>query len=230
MRIAGVDPSLTNTGLAVFECSQNCNDCDCPVERCMGYGLGVKCCPDCRHSRRARPHSLHSIGWGEEGGKSWLDRNRRGRDLASAVCSWLVQRSPDLVLIELPIPRGLNRASQPDLWWLFNLLLAELTDRRIDCVMVNPRTRQAWATGNGNAGKPEILAEVRTWWEPVKVLNADIADAIVLASMGALRYGYELPAKVRVKPRHWTPLLEKVIWPASAPPAPEQPTQLELLA
>ena len=26
-----------------------CTGCDCPEDRCIGYGPGRKCCPDCRH-------------------------------------------------------------------------------------------------------------------------------------------------------------------------------------
>lgn len=177
----------------------------------------------------ARPVALHSIGWGEEGGKSYLDRNRRGRSLASSVMQYVLDQTPELLVIEAPIPRGLNRSNQPDLWWLFGLLLAECDFRKLPAVIVNPRIRQAWPTGNGNASKQEILEEVRRWWPEHKrfVRNADIADACALALMASLRYGDgELPFPV--KQRHWTPLLEKVVWPASAPTPPEQPTQLML--
>jgi len=227
VRICGLDPSLTNTGIAILEarCSE-CGSRGChelwPQQR--------KCCPDCRCTRPVQPVALHSIGWGEDGGKSYVERNRRGRSLASSVMQYVIDRSPDLVIIEAPIPRGLNRSNQPDLWWLFGLLLAECDIRKLESVIVNPRIRQAWPTGNGNAGKPEILEEVRRWWGGAykrEVRNADIADACVLACIAALRYGYPMPFSP-VKQRHWTPLLEKVVWPASAPAAPEQPEQLRL--
>lgn len=206
MRICGLDPSLTNTGIAILDCTTTITAGDPgPVA----------------------PIALHSIGWGEEGGKTYTQRNRRGRAVASGVMSYIVPRNPDLISIEAPIPRGLARANQPDLWWLFGLLLAEADMRSIPVVVINPRVRQAWPTGNGNASKEQILDEVRTWW-PVKILNADIADAAALASMAALRYGYTLPFPI--KQRHWTPLIEKVRWPAELqpPPAPDMPEQLKL--
>ena len=203
MRICGLDPSLTNTGIAIL-------DCEPPVYPVV---------------QRVQPVALHSIGWEVEGGQSFLHRNRRGRAVASSVMQYVIDRSPDLVVLEAPIPRMVKGGSQFDRWFLFELLLAECDIRKLEHVIVNPRTRQAWATGNGNAGKEEILEEVRRWW-PVKILNSDIADACVLACMAGLRYGYPMPFSV--KQRHWTPLLEKIVWPASAPAAPEQPEQLRL--
>ena len=199
MRIAGIDPSLTNTGLALLDCSRQLP---------------------------TLPIALHSIGWGGEAGASYLDRNRRGRDLASAVMSWLVSRSPDIVVIEAPIPRMQKRSGSVfDRWFLFELLLAECDLRKIECVVVNPRTRQAWLTGNGNAGKQEIHEAWRKILAPVKVINADIADALTLAYMAALRLDYELPFPV--KDRHWNQL-DSVSWPAVWPEAARAPKQLQL--
>lgn len=28
-----------------------CTGCDCPEDRCINYGPGRKCCPDCRHPK-----------------------------------------------------------------------------------------------------------------------------------------------------------------------------------
>src|SRR5690348_3381095 len=31
----------------------DCPDCGCPYDRCVSYGPGRKCCPDCRHTTGA---------------------------------------------------------------------------------------------------------------------------------------------------------------------------------
>lgn len=204
MRIAGVDPSLTNTGLVLIDNGQL--------------------------------DAAHSIGWGK--GMSlgtWLQRNQRGRELASSVMQWVVDSRPDCVAIESPIPHGMQRASTPDQWWLFGLILAECDIRGLPTVCVNPVTRQCWPAGK-RWDKKQILAWVRDeCYRPVvvhgrqrqRVLNADIADAVVLALLTGVRAGEPMPFRLQDRHVH---SISDVDWPEliRALPEPGLPEQGEL--
>ncbi|QFG06057.1 hypothetical protein KDW75_gp55 [Mycobacterium phage Mercurio] len=48
----GIEPGIPTRALPA---GTGCRWCDCPADRCAGYGYGRKCCPDCTHGRPAIP-------------------------------------------------------------------------------------------------------------------------------------------------------------------------------
>lgn len=192
MIVCGLDPSLTNTGIGVL--------CD------------------------GRPARLHSLGHGTPNGKTYGHRSDRIVSQCRAVISWLdehlqgplgvlpLSKRIDLAVVEGPA-YGANLPSNHDragLWWgLYSTLRA----RRIPIAVVAPKTRALWATGSGNADKATVLATVRGWWPDTRILNHDIADALVLAAIGAFHAGDPMPFQVRE--RHSANLAD-VQWPELA--------------
>lgn len=192
MIVAGIDPSLTNTGIAIL--------CD------------------------GNPARLHSLGHPGNYGATYAERSDRIVAQARAVIRWIddncqgplgilpLHKRIDLAVIEGPaygnnLPSNHDRAG---LWWgLYSALRA----KQVPTAVVAPQNRAKWATGRGRAEKGEILTTTRDWWPATKILNHDIADALVLACMGACRYDDPLPFPV--KDRHRTGL-EVVAWPVMA--------------
>lgn len=157
-----------------------------------------------------RPTALHSIGYGGHDGDSYATRSRRVRAVCHSVIEWALRDGPpDLAVIEGPaygqfLPSTFDRSG------LWHGLFGALDAKKVPVAVVPPQTRAKWATGSGRAEKGEVLGNVREWFNGVKVLNHDIADAAVLALMGAFHLGEAMP--FAVKPRHYAGL-EAAAWP-----------------
>ena len=145
-------------------------------------------------------------------GASYQSRNRRVRWTCRQILDAVAEHAPDLVMIEGP-SYGSKFGAAFDRAGLWHGLYAALDAKRIPVGVVAPKTRATWATGNGNADKPAVLAVVRHWWPtwPLGDRDYDKADALVLAAIGAHHLGDPMPFDT--KPRHTTGL-EKVQWPA----------------
>lgn len=185
MIVVGIDPSLTNTGIVALH--------------------------------TGTPVVLRSIGHQGRDGATYGERSDRIVSLCRAVMAVLDEITdehgrPGLAVIEGPayghnLPSAHDRAG---LWWgLFSALRAKHTPTAV----VAPGTRAKWATGHGRASKAGVLTAVRTWWPATLIANHDIADAAVLALMGACRAGDPMPFPA--KDRHHTGL-EAVHWPVLA--------------
>ncbi|CPR79404.1 crossover junction endodeoxyribonuclease RuvC [Mycobacteroides abscessus] len=180
--VLGIDPSLTNTGLAVLT--------------------------------DGRPTALHSIGWHSSSSSSFEDRAERILALKRDVLAWIDTHASDaaLAVIEGPIPGGNTDTAylfdRGGFWWQ---LYPALRRRKIPVAVVNPNTRPGWATGT-KADKTMILQAVRQWYPRVKILNHDIADALIMALMGTMRADRSIPMPFLVKERHYNGL-EAVSWP-----------------
>nr|WP_046284613.1 hypothetical protein [Mycobacterium sp. UM_NZ2] len=168
--VAGIDPSLTNCGIAILAAGQ--------------------------------PVYLDAIGHPGRDGASYDNRSDRIVSQARAIIATAITTQPlrpDLAVIEGPA-YGQNLPSNHDragLWWgLYSALRA----KRIPTAVVAPGTRAKWATGSGRATKTDVLATVRTWWPNTTIRNHDIADAAVLAALGAYHLGDPMP--FTPKPRH----------------------------
>lgn len=198
--VVGLDPSLTSTGIAVL--------------------------------RDGIPVMLHSLGHKGSDADSYLVRGRRIVSQAHAVVNAValklapVQTAGELIpadwsKIDLALIEGPSYGSQygdqwdrAGLWWgIFSALAA----KKVPIAVVSPKTRAKWATGkdvegNGNSKKPVVFAAVKDEWADVRahIRNDDVADALVMAAMGAAWLGDPLPIQVhkwRVKG------LESVAWP-----------------
>ncbi|UXA06565.1 hypothetical protein KXD96_28285 (plasmid) [Mycobacterium sp. SMC-2] len=190
MIVAGIDPSLTSTGIAVL--------CDGHPSRLHSLGHGTP-------NGKTYGHRSDRIVSQCRAVIAWLDDNLQG-----PLGILPLSKRVDLAVIEGP-SYGSNMPSNHDragLWWgLYSTLRA----RGIPIAVVAPKTRALWATGNGNADKRAVLTTVRAWWPRTPIADHDQADALVLAAIGAFRAGDPMPFDV--KERH-TANLAAVQWPA----------------
>lgn len=96
-----------------------------------------------------------------------------------------------LVMIEAPAYSS-NVGSIWDragLWWSIYFALHK-RDHAI--IPVSPGQRAKYGSGKGNAGKDEVLAAVVRRYLDVDVPNNNVADALVLAAMGARLLGHPI--------------------------------------
>lgn len=198
--VAGIDPSLTSTGIAIL--------------------------------RDGIPVMLHSLGHKGSDADSYQVRGRRIVSQTRAVIDAIglavapVQTVGELIShdwsrFDLALMEGPSLGSQwgdqwdrAALWWgIYSALAA----KKVPIAVVAPKTRAKWATGkdvegNGNSKKNVVFSAVKDEWEDVRphIRNDDIADALVMAAMGALKLGDPLPIQVRP----WRVKgLEAVAWP-----------------
>ncbi len=185
MIVAGIDASLTRTGIAVINNGQ--------------------------------PTALHSIGWGTGDAKDDLDRNRRVRALATDVCAFVRKHHPDVLAIEKPLtfkPSGYAY----DRFFLCQMIVAQFDIWRVPTVQIHNKKRPTWALGvncpaDSQTTKKLILAQTRAWYPHLRILNDDIADALVISLMTGHHYGEPMPFEA--KPRHAT-TLDGIKWPVMA--------------
>lgn len=179
--VVGIDPSLTNTGIAILTDGQ--------------------------------PTALKSIGHpNPKAHNTYAHRSDRIVSQTRTITRLIEDTClPDLAVIEGPAYAHANAYTHDasGLWWgLYSALRA----RHIPTTVIAPKTRALWATGNGNADKTTVLAEVRDWWPSHCIRNHDIADALVLALAGAFHLGDPMPFEI--KTRH-TANLAAVKWPTA---------------
>lgn len=170
--VAGIDPSLTNTGIAILY------DGHPVLLRSIGHGTPNGKTYGHRSDRivaQCRAVIAHV-----------LPCNSSAADI-------------DLAVMEGPA-YGANLPSAHDRAGLFWGLYSTLRARKIPIAVVAPKTRALWATGKGNADKRTVLATVRDWWPATRIANHDQADALVLAAIGAFHAGDPMP--FAVKERH----------------------------
>ncbi|MEC4854671.1 crossover junction endodeoxyribonuclease RuvC [Mycobacteroides chelonae] len=167
--VLGLDPSLTGTGLAVV--------------------------------RDGVPVALKSIGWGCHEGISYEDRSLRILAVKKAVLTWIDHygTDTDLVAVEGEIPGGKVTGHYFDRAGLWHHLYPALRRRKMPVIVVNPRTRPKWATGNGGADKKTVQAAVQKWYPRTGIDDHNVADAIVLALMGSVRLEMPVPTMVRAR-------------------------------
>ncbi|OOB90770.1 hypothetical protein B0T42_09915 [Rathayibacter sp. VKM Ac-2630] len=71
-------------------------------------------------------------------------------------------------------------------------LLVRVLLRRGPVVRVHQATRAMYATGNGRAKKPEVLAAMRAAFPAVRVSDDNAADALALMALGSRNLGRPL--------------------------------------
>lgn len=181
MIVAGIDPSLVCTGIAVLVDGQ--------------------------------PELITTTGLHGHDADSYRTRSRRVRSVCRAVIAVIAPLHADLVVLEGPA-YGTQLGSAFDRSGLWHGLYAALDAKNTPIAVVAPQTRSRFATGRGKAQKADVLAAVRQWWPHYRhlITNSDCADALVLATIGALKLGEALP--FHPKERHYA-ALEAVAWPES---------------
>ncbi|UVK59012.1 RuvC-like resolvase [Gordonia phage KappaFarmDelta] len=192
MSIVGLDPSLTSTGIAI-------------LARYEG--------DDVAHVR-----TLRSVGHQSTDSKSWVHRSRRIVTQTRFVVQ-AIPRDTELVVIEEMPAHMKMQHSLIDRWVLWFGIVSQLDQMRIPVAVVNPATREKWATGKVVRGldpkdrKARVTTAVRAQWDghlEQRVRNHDEADALTLASMGALHTGWTLPFDVGTWQHNG---LTSVTWP-----------------
>ncbi|WP_282775798.1 crossover junction endodeoxyribonuclease RuvC [Nocardia sp. CC201C] len=120
-----------------------------------------------------------------------------------------IPRDADLIVIE-GLSFGHNQPGQDrihHLWWL----IVTACDRiGLPLASIPPTTMKKWATDNGQAKKPDVLAAISGMWPGVRLPNNDLADALGCATAGAQHLG--MPVRYLVQERH-TLALSKLVWP-----------------
>lgn len=114
--------------------------------------------------------------------------------------------SADLVVIEAPSFNskfGLQH-ERAGLWWM---VVEGLDSKGYPMVFVAPKQRAKYATGNGNAGKQEVFAAAVNRYG-ASVTNDDIADAVILAAMGARLVGEPMPCEMDLTTKHLATVLQ----------------------
>jgi Holliday junction resolvasome RuvABC endonuclease subunit len=181
MIVAGIDPSLTGTGIAIHQ--------------------------------DGTPIALHKIGYPGRDGASDTDRARRVVALRHEIVAYVRQFKPHIVIIESPAYASIL-GSACDRHGLWHYLVHEFGVAGPERYAgVAPKCLKRFVTGNGNASKELVTAEVTTWWPHRQLRNDNIADAEGLATMGSAWAGDPTPFELRRVQRE---ALEVVTWPVMA--------------
>lgn len=142
---------------------------------------------------------------------SLIQRTIRLNAIGSLIMSHVNKHLPELVCIEGPSMASKfgHPHDRSGLWWLMvNALMRQCT-----VVEVPPSNRMKYATGKGNAPKDAVLTDVvRRYQELVgqAIQSNDIADALVLAAMGARFLGSPVESCV---PKRNLEAMDTVHWP-----------------
>jgi crossover junction endodeoxyribonuclease RuvC len=117
----------------------------------------------------------------------------------------------DLAVIEGPAyaSRHGRPHDRSGLWWL---TVSALLDAGVPVAEVPPTNRAAYATGKGNAGKDAVLAATIRRYPDIEVTGNDVADAVVLAAMGARHLGHPIETSL---PQTHLRAMDTVSWPAT---------------
>lgn len=186
--VVGIDLSLTSTGIAVIRWG----DIDAP------------------RTTSVWTTRVQSKGQADA---TLAARMRRLRNLRNAITDHA--SGADLVVIEGPSYAQKTAASAHDrsgLWWQ----IVDMLDDEYGCTVaeVPPTCRIKYATGKGNAGKDAVLAAVVKRYEDADVTGNDVADALVLAAMGARHLGHPIEASLPVA---HLDAMTKIRWPERTP-------------
>ena len=117
-----------------------------------------------------------------------------------------------LTVIEAPyVPKGGKAAgSVTERAWLFGMLVDQLMIRG-PVVQVRTKTRAMYATDNGNAEKPEVLAAMHAKFPDVVIRDDNEADALALLCMGARYLGRPIDGPESKKQ---SKAMTSVVWPS----------------
>lgn len=170
--VAGIDPSLTSTGVAILTDGQ-------PAQLPSHHGIrGTDSASYVKRSRRIR--------W--ETGQVMKALDGYNLDL--------------VVIESLPPGNRTYFAGRDDRVVLFNALIGALDAKGIPLAFVLPSSAKAWATGRGRADKADIIAAVNEWCPGLGITNDDEADALVLGHIAAYRLGDPMPFPIERRHPH----------------------------
>ena len=189
MRILGIDPSLTCTGVAIIDDNHRA-------------GLKVT-----THTVETTPPKRAK---GDKTPATIGERRQRLRTIRDLALPVVRGRLADLAVIEAPSYGSVGGSSwdRAGAWWLIvdRLLSGGMS---VPVAIVPPATRSVWACGSGKASKSPIAVHMSRMWPDIDpTITDDEWDALALASMGAQHLGVIGTDLVR----HWEQLA-KIAWP-----------------
>lgn len=160
-----------------------------PYARVVGLDPSLRSTGMADVDRQGRLVATRAAGWSLPDAATIHARRYRIRGVALEVIEWVRRLQPSIVVVEGPsygqkAQQGTHEVA--GLWW-------EVVGRALDLetavVVVPPSRLKRWATGNGAAKKPAMVAAAETrfgWAFPTN----DQADAALLAAMGAHALGW----------------------------------------
>lgn len=170
MMYAGLDLSLSNTGLAVWN----------------GESVYTKLLP-------SKPMPTGPLV-AKKGGKmvkteTYGDKMARFRRIQADIEMWIPAGCP--VFLEGPSYASAGQATHDIAgnWWLVMQMLIEHAG---SVHVIAPSTVKQYATGKGNAAKDVVMAAVIKRYPDVDVINNDVADATALLAIGLRLNGLPL--------------------------------------
>lgn len=177
MNIVGIDPSLTAAGIAILSSPATADTPNAP--------------------------RLASVGASGKRGASLPERSIRVGDQTARILK-AMPPSVRLVVIEA-LPLGVPNPNAASLYQERAALVIRLVEwlarRKIPVVDVSTSTLKKFATGNGRAEKAEVVDAMRSLWPHAVVRDDNQADALALATAGAMYLGWHEPEL----PHHYEP-------------------------
>lgn len=178
--VVGLDPSLTAAGIAAIAHPRQSDTPNVPKLATIGVGGAA------------------SASDSVTGLRIWAQRDAILRSIPP---------SPALIVVEaLPRPNPNAPGKHSERCGLYWALVAYLARKGIPIAVCSPTTLKKFATGNGRAEKPAMLAAARELWPHASVRDHNASDALLLATAGAYRLGWYEPEL----PHHIDP---NITWP-----------------
>jgi Holliday junction resolvasome RuvABC endonuclease subunit len=155
-----------------------------------------------------RTPRLRTVGSTGTRTDTWQRRGHRMRDLRDRIMA-TIPNDTTLACIEGPAynaqtPSNWDRAH---LWWLLH---DALTWMRVPTAVIPPATRAKFATDKGNADKTAVAIAAARMWPGTTISDNNQADALILATTGAVKL--RTPVPFTVLERHRL-ALSKIVWP-----------------
>lgn len=195
MIVAGLDTSLTSTGLVLIQISADPADTIPDVALARIQSEAVDNGRDAKGKKK--PPTL----------KQRLDRLTSIED---RIVLALFDRRIDLAVIESPSFGSVGSASRDlaGLWWR---VVGKLDALGIPVAEVSPSGRIKYALGTGRGDKDRVLAAVIRRYPELDITGNDVADALVMAAMGARHLGHPVEASL---PETHIAAMTGAHWPA----------------
>lgn len=183
------------------------------MDRIVGLDLSLTSCGIAVITRRTDTNCIANCSTFTSRGKrddGLPERAARIADLAADVVRHA--SNAELVVLEGPSygSRGGSPLDRHGLWWR---VAGELVDRGVPLGVCAPATRAKFATGSGRGDKAAVSSAVSRLWPQLDISNADEADAVALAHMGAVALGWDVVTLSRHRDA-----LGAVRWPAGLVP------------
>lgn len=159
--IVGVDPSMTGTGIALYDVVRNTT---------------------ATHLIKSKPPEVEERNKkGKKVKPSWPDRLDRHQLIVDKVIE--IVPAGSFVIYEGPAYSATGNATHDigGIWWLMAIAL-----RQHGCtvLVVGPGSRAKYATGKGNAPKAEVLAAAIKRYADYEIVNDNVADGVVFLAIG----------------------------------------------